>query len=228
MPSKIRVYRKWRCTYLGNRQPTAKPVHHRWPSTLPKRVIKWNWSRPNGRSTKSTVWRCRCWERMLSIMQGTVSLQRQTMFSSISECCRWVAIGNRTAIWTAIVVMAAAGRWARQRSSSGVDYLRAKVLNDCLIYYGNINFINFFLYKQIVNCFTLFKPITHCRKYVQSKPHLPWISMYCSGFDHSPISFGHKEHTLGMSGGDNSYVIVVAPDDDCLLTTVLGSNKQLK
>lgn len=63
---------------------------------------------------------------------------------------------------------------------------------------------------------------------MHSKPHLPWIAMYCSGFAHSPISFGQKEHTFGMSGGDNSYVTVLTPEDDCLLTTVLGSNKQLK
>lgn len=54
------------------------------------------------------------------------------------------------------------------------------------------------------------------------------MSLYCSGFANSPVSFGHKEHTVGMSGGDNSFVIVLGADGLYQLTTVLSSNKLMK
>lgn len=54
------------------------------------------------------------------------------------------------------------------------------------------------------------------------------MSLYCAGFDNAPVSFGHKEHTVGMSGGDNAYAIVLSGTGDYLLTTVLASNKAIK
>lgn len=58
---------------------------------------------------------------------------------------------------------------------------------------------------------------------------MPWVSLYCAGFDNAPVSFGGKEHTVGMTGaGENSFVIVLGGDGEYLLTTVLGSNKMLK
>lgn len=59
------------------------------------------------------------------------------------------------------------------------------------------------------------------------RPHLPWVSLYCSGFPHAPITFGIKEHCYGTNG-DNSYVIVLSPDLQCLSYQILGSNKMVK
>lgn len=73
------------------------------------------------------------------------------------------------------------------------------------------------------------KPDACCRKYIADRPHLPWVSLYCAGFADSPVGFGHREHTVGMSGaGDNAYVIVLGGNGDYLLTTVCGSNKMMK
>lgn len=69
---------------------------------------------------------------------------------------------------------------------------------------------------------------SYSRKYIAERPDLPWVSLYCAGFDNAPVSFGHKEHTVGMSGGDNAYTIVLSGSGDYLLTTVLASNKAIK
>lgn len=64
------------------------------------------------------------------------------------------------------------------------------------------------------------------RKYV-SDQSIPWVSLYCHGFPHAALSFGVREHSFG-SNGDNSYIVLVAPDKKCLWYEFLSSNKAAK
>ncbi|XP_026475379.1 ribonuclease P protein subunit p40-like [Ctenocephalides felis] len=104
------------------------------------------------------------------------------------------------------------------------DYLSSYQIPEQNTTFGQVLYLKatgFYSASQVLEIFDAI------RSYSSSRPHLPWISLHVQGFHDSPVSWGLKEHQFYTSG-DNSYTIVIKPDDQFILQTIISSNKRPK